>query len=201
MAYDRLGFGQSDPNPNNLGKCFVHDEARVGFRAVREQLQIGPFIAFGHSVGGGMAIAVAACAGDCMGLILESAQVFVEQHTLEGIVQAQQLFQQPGQLERLKKYHGDKAAWVLRAWIDTWLAPDFADWHLDAELRQVPCPVLTIYGEHDEYSSLRHPEHIERLAKGGTTLKVLHGGGHVPHRENADAVIDFIVRWLGTLAT
>ena len=26
------------------------------------------------------------------------------------------------QIERLQKYHGDKAAWVLGAWIDTWLA-------------------------------------------------------------------------------
>jgi hypothetical protein len=32
-------------------------------------------------------------------------------------------FAQPGQLERLARYHGDKAAWVLSAWVDTWLSP------------------------------------------------------------------------------
>src|SRR3546814_17573834 len=61
-------------------------------------------------------------------LITESAQMYAEEHTLAGIRQAKAAFAQPGQLDRLKKYHGEKAAWVLSAWIDTWLSPGFADW-------------------------------------------------------------------------
>jgi pimeloyl-ACP methyl ester carboxylesterase len=197
VAYDRLGFGQSDAHQGKLTSCFVNDEARVGFRALREHLQIEHFLAFGHSVGGGMAIVCAANDADhCDGLIVESAQVFVEPHTLDGIRQAKQLFQQPGQLQRLKKYHGDKAAWVLNAWIDTWLAPDFAGWNLDVELQQLQCPLLAIYGDRDEYSSLRHPARIDRFTKGRATLKVMEACGHVPHRENGDAVIDLVTQWM-----
>jgi pimeloyl-ACP methyl ester carboxylesterase len=199
VAYDRLGFGQSDPHPGMLTNRFVINEAHIGFRALREKLQMEHFVLFGHSVGGGIAIACAADNADrCDGLIVESAQVFVEPHTLDGIRQAKQFFQQPGQLERLKKYHGDKASWVLNAWIDTWLAPDFADWNLDAELQQVRCPLLAIYGDRDEYSSLRHPERIDYLTAGCMTLRVLPEGGHVPHREMNETVLDTVTNWLKT---
>lgn len=197
IAYDRLGFGRSDPHPGTLDRHFVHDEANGGFRAVREQLGIADFIGFGHSVGGGMAIACAAAYADhCRGLITESAQAFVEDRTVQGIRAAQQQFAQPGQLERLRKYHGDKAAWVLHAWIDTWLAADFADWNLDDTLRHVACPVLVLHGEHDEFGSFRHPERIAALAAGPASMHILADCGHVPHREQAEVVLGLIGDWL-----
>lgn len=199
IAYDRLGFGQSDPHPGKLTSHFVHDEARVAFQDLREQLHLGNFLAFGHSVGGGMAIVCAATyVNDCMGLIVESAQVFVEPHTIDGIRQAKQHFQNPDQLQRLQKYHGGKAAWVLSAWIDTWLASDFADWNLDEALKHLRCPVLAIYGNNDEYSSLRHPERIDLLTMSRTTSKVLPECGHVPHREKTEAVVAFVTQWLNS---
>ena len=83
VAYDRLGFGRSDANPRTLDANFVHDEARVGFQRLREVLDIDAFVAFGHSVGGGMAIACAAAWPEaCRALITESAQTFVEDRTL-----------------------------------------------------------------------------------------------------------------------
>src|SRR5256885_16697822 len=70
-------------------------------------------------------------------------------------------------LARLEKYHGDKAAWVLSAWVDTWLSPPFADYRLDEALERVRCPVLAIHGELDEFGSLVHPERIRDRAKIG----------------------------------
>lgn len=195
IAYDRLGFGRSDPNTAVFGPGFVEAEAREGFREVREALGIGPFVAFGHSVGGGMAIC---CAGvydtDCLALITESAQTFVEDITLEGIRVAQRSFAEPGQLDRLKKYHGDKAEWVLGAWIDTWLSPGFADWNLNEPLSQVRCPTLALHGEADEFGSPRHPERIVELA--GGRLALLENCGHVPHREQGRIVLDLVGQWL-----
>src|SRR3546814_563920 len=157
-AYDRLGLGRSDPHPGKLGLDFVDQEARQGFHPVRQALGLDRYVAFGHSVGGGMALVCAVADGEaCDALITESAQMYAEEHTLAGIRQAKAAFAQPGQLDRLKKYHGEKAAWVLSAWIDTWLSPGFADWSLDGYLRQVRCPGLALHGEHDEYRSRVHP--------------------------------------------
>ena len=116
VAYDRLGFGLSDPNPATLVRGFIEEEADGDFARLRDALDIGPFVAFGHSVGGGMAVNVAARhASDCRALITESAQAFAEDRTVAGVADAKRGFAEPGQLDRLKKYHGEKAAWVLGA--------------------------------------------------------------------------------------
>lgn len=197
IAYDRLGFGHSDPRADTLGPGFVADEAETVFPALRAQLGIGRFVAFGHSVGGGMAVHCAArYREDCEALITESAQAFVEDRTLAGIRAAQQLFADPAQVERLGRYHGDKTRWVLSAWIDTWLAPTFADWSLDAVLPQVACPVLVIHGAADEYGSVRHPEKIGRLAGGPVRVEVLADTRHVPHREREPAVLGLVAAFL-----
>lgn len=198
IAYDRLGFGRSDPPPGRLDRHFVHDEATHGFRHVREAFALERFVVFGHSVGGGMAIACAATWPEpCAALITESAQAFVEDRTVRGILDAREAFAREGQLERLARHHGDKARWVLHAWIDTWLAPDFACWNLDDALRRVTCPVLALHGEDDEYGSARHPERIAANVAGPATMHLLAGVGHVPHRERADEVLELVRDWLG----
>lgn len=197
IAYDRLGFGQSDSHPGRLTGNFIHDEAHGGFRHLREALSLDAFIAFGHSVGGGMAVACAAAYPDaCRALIAESAQAFVEDRTIAGIRDAQRTYAQPGQLERLAKYHGDKAAWVLSAWIDSWLAPEFAGWCLDDDLRRVMCPVLAIHGEQDEFGSVAHPERIASLSRGPSIVQIMGGTGHVPHHEQAERVLARVSQWL-----
>lgn len=203
IAYDRLGFGRSDPHPGMLPpRHFIHDEAQGGFRSLREALGIERFVVFGHSVGGGMAVACAASApDDCVGLITESAQAFPEDHTLQGIRDAQQHFAEPGQVERLAKYHGAKAQWVLHAWIDSWLSPAFADWRLDDDLSRVQSPALVLHGDNDEYGSVRHPERIARLVGGPVTLALLTACGHVPHREQEGVVLARIQTWLQDAVT
>lgn len=102
-------------------------------------------------------------------------------------------FAEPGQLDRLKKYHGDKAAWVLSAWVDTAVA---GLRRLEARRRaaRVKCPVLALHGEVDEYGSAAHPEIIARLTGGKQAL--LENCGHVPHREQAHIVLDTAGQWL-----
>lgn len=197
IAYDRLGFGRSDAHPGSLRLGFVEDEAQQGFTALREHFGIGDFIVFGHSVGGGMAVACAAAfASQCVGLITESAQAFVEARTLEGIRVADQQFAEPGQLQRLERYHGGKAEWVLRAWVDNWLSEHFADWSLDAVLPQVRCPLLSLHGDNDEFGSPAHPERLVELAGGPGLMRLLQGCGHVPHREQAERVLAEVLQFL-----
>ncbi len=190
VAYDRLGFGQSDPHPGRLGGDFIADEARGGFAALVGHLGMERHYLMGHSVGGGMALSIAAAEpARCLGVITISAQAFVEDRTLAGIRVAQAQFAEPGQLARLAKHHGDKAAWVLSAWIDSWLAPGFANWSLDPILPRVRCPVLTLHGERDEYGSSRHPERIVAGVAGPARYLPLAGYGHVPQRENPAVVL------------
>ena len=201
IAYDRLGFGQSDAYPGLLPLHFIGDEAGYFVAYLKSELQVEDFVALGHSVGGAMA---AACAslypGSCKGLITIAAQAFVEDRTLQGISAARDNFAQPVQLERLARYHGDKAAWVLSAWVDTWLSPPFAHYRLDAALKQVHCPVLAIHGELDEFGSLVHPENICTWAQGPCEAEIIAGGGHVPHRELPERISSRIAAFLSKIA-
>ncbi|PPC73955.1 alpha/beta hydrolase [Pokkaliibacter plantistimulans] len=197
IAYDRLGFGLSDRYPGTLPLDFIEREATTSFAAVVKHLQIERFIVLGHSVGGCMAVNIAAAFTErCEGLITIATMTFVEQQVLDGIRDAQQLFAQPGQLEKLERYHGGKARWVLDSWINTWTSEDFADWSLDQVLPQVRCPTLSIHGEKDEYGSLLHPERIVSRVAAAATLVELHDCGHVPHREKEGPVLRAIGRWL-----
>ncbi|PVE23559.1 alpha/beta hydrolase [Microvirga sp. KLBC 81] len=194
IAYDRLGFGRSDPYPGKLGSDFIRREAQHIVPQLCAQIGIAEFIACGHSVGGGMAVETAAYfQARCRALVTIAAQAFVEDRTLDGIRIAQGSFQDPANLARLAKYHGDKAAWAVSAWIETWLSPEFAHWTLDAALAAVHCPVLAVHGEQDEYGTSEHPK---RIAAGRGTAHILPNTGHVPHREREEFLIDTIQQFL-----
>ena len=201
IAYDRLGFGQSNASATPLPLSFVDDEPTGSFAALREVYQITRFIALGHSVGGCMAVH---CAGgypdQCQGLVTIAAQAFNENRTRQGIEEANVAFQAPEQFAKLAKYHGDKARWVLNAWVDTWLSPAFAEWSLIPALEQVQCPTLVLHGEKDEYGSHRQPERIARYTQGPAHCEMLPGIGHIPHREAEAVVVEFARQFIARLA-
>ncbi|RYF22359.1 MAG: alpha/beta hydrolase [Comamonadaceae bacterium] len=205
IAYDRLGFGQSDARDGTLPLDFVEEEARTSLPALRAQWGVGRYVALGHSVGAGMAAHCAAAAerGDCEALVTIAAQACVQERTLQGIREARDQFaQHPEQMERLARHHGasaDKARWVLNAWVDTWLNPAFADWTLQAALERVTCPVLALHGEHDEYGSPEQPAHIARWAAGPAQVTIIPGAAHVPHREQPEAVAGLVAQFLAGL--
>lgn len=200
VAYDRLGFGRSDPHPATLALDFIATEAEAGFAAIRRHFALDRFAVFGHSVGGGMAVNLAAHLGEaCVALITESAQSFLEDRTVRGLEEARVFFQDPLQLERLGKYHGDKARWVRDAWIESWLDPAFAGWSLRPVLPQVKCPALAIHGVDDEYGSRKHPELIAELSGGPVRLALMADTRHVPHREKEAEVVELVGGFLRTL--
>jgi pimeloyl-ACP methyl ester carboxylesterase len=197
VAYDRLGFGRSDAWHDPLPLDFIADEARHGFPVVLQQLGIERFAVFGHSVGGGMAVHCAAAWADrCEALVTESAQALVEDLTVQGLLAAKEQFKVPEQMQRLARYHRDKAAWVLEAWLGTWLSPAFRGWSLRAVLPQVTCPTLVIHGAQDEYGSASQAAFIHRHVGGAATLRLLANTGHVPHREQAAQVLALAAEFL-----
>lgn len=190
IAYDRLGFGQSDAITTRLSVDFIQQEADL-VTELLDQLEIPKVIALGHSVGGGMAVSFAAqFPSRCVAVMTEAAQSCVEQKTVDGITLAKQMFQDAEHMQRLKKYHGEKAQWVLNAWTETWLSPEFRDWNLDRDLQSLQTNLLIIHGDRDEYGSL---EQAQRLAMyGNADVHIIENCGHVPHREQPQRIVKII---------
>jgi len=201
IAYDRLGFGRSDPRTDKLSTDFVRSEASTGMAAIREAFAVDHMILLGHSVGGGMSVCAAGTYPEVTdGVITIAAQAFVEARTITGIEEARDAFSaSPDMMARLARYHGDKASWVLNAWIETWLSEAFADWTLDADLTRVRCPLLALHGDLDEYGSRAHPDRIAALAGGPARAVLLAGCHHVPHREMPDEVVRLVAEFAAEL--
>ncbi len=197
IAYDRLGFGRSSARRELPSMNFIREEAEVFFPAIRRALGITEYALFGHSVGGAMALVIAASPLEpCRAVVSESAQAFVEDRTLAGVREGRDQFKRPEQLGKLARWHGDKARWVLSAWTDVWLAPAFASWSLEPDLPRVRCPVLAIHGDQDEYGPIEFPRFICSRTGGPSELAILAGCGHVPHRERPDDVLDRVAPFL-----
>lgn len=192
IAYDRLGFGQSTKRVDPPTHRFIDEEAESVFPALCSALGLKKVIPFGHSVGGCMAIAIAGIHSQsnlCAAVVTESAQAFVEERTRSGVEAAKRHFSEAGHFGKLRKYHGSKARWVLEAWTETWLHPQFESWSLRAHLKNVRCPLLAIHGDNDEFGSVAFPRFIADEAAGQAQAVVLEGFGHVPHKENPATIL------------
>ena len=198
IAYDRLGFGQSNPHPNPPSYEFISQQAQMEFPQIKDALDINEYYLLGHSVGGAMAVNIAAIDKNCQGIITLAAQAFVEQRTLEGIKAAQKAFANDKQFSRLKKWHGEKTQWVLDAWINIWLDEKFANWSLDYCISDVACKVLAIHGELDEFGSRDFAHFIANNSGKKSTNKltnraiILEDCGHIPHKEKQQQVLSAI---------
>lgn len=198
IAYDRLGFGRSSARSALPNLDFVAEEARDIVPELLRELGIEQVVVCGHSVGGGMAIETAAHHPQRVtALIAIAAQAFVEDKTRAGIIEAKKAFADPAVLQRLEKYHGNKAHWAVQAWTEVWLDPDFADWNVDSAVAVMSAPTLAIHGERDEYGSSEHPQRIARHTNG--RVKMLPGVGHVPHRESPDLLLEAMMDFLLTV--
>jgi pimeloyl-ACP methyl ester carboxylesterase len=197
IAYDRLGFGRSSARRQLPSLRFIAEEAEICLPVIAAALGIRKLIPFGHSVGGCMAMVWAGLSGaDCPAVVSESAQAFVEERTREGVLRGKEEFSQAAMMARLEVYHGSKASWVVRAWTDIWLSPEFASWSLAGELPKVRCPLLVMHGDRDEYGSVRFPEMLCSLAGGPAEKLIIPECGHVPHREKPDVVLEAVSRFL-----
>lgn len=193
VAYDRLGYGLSDAAHSLPPSDFVAREGQAGLKPVLDQLKIERAILVGHSVGGGMAVNAAAQMPERIsGVVTIAAQAFPEDRTLKAIAEAKEQFKDDAQLARLSKYHGSKARWVVDAWTDSWLSPAFARWHVRDVLPQVKCPLFALHGEHDEYGTAVHPQVYSELAGGPSSMLLMPGTYHLPHREQPQAVAEWV---------
>jgi pimeloyl-ACP methyl ester carboxylesterase len=195
LIYDRLGHGQSDPMTQKRGKDYLQYEAWEMAPSVLKHFQIENPILYGHSDGGTIALLYAA-RFPTQALITEAAHVVVEDVTLDGIRQA--LLRKTFLVERLTKYHGDKAEALFDAWSETWLDSSFFGWDITDILPAIACPALIIQGQNDAYATQKQVELIKLgIGKKAHTV-LIPDCGHTPHKEARAFVLEKVCAFLNT---
>ncbi|HZS82413.1 MAG TPA: alpha/beta hydrolase [Stellaceae bacterium] len=199
LVYSRRGYGSSDALEAPHAVDYMHREALEVLPALLDRFAIAAPVLVGHSDGASIALIHAGGAGrDVRGLVLEAPHVFVEDVTIASIAAAKASYAASGLGRRLAPYHADPDA-AFRGWNDIWLDPEFRAWNIEAYLPAIACPVLAIQGEEDEYGTVAQLHAIRRGVAGPCELLLLPGCRHSPHRDQAEATLQAMVRFIGGL--
>jgi len=172
----------------------MHDEAAL-LPEILEAAGIADPILFGHSDGASISIIYAGSGGKARALVLEAPHVFTEEMGLRSIAKAREAFESSDLRARLSKHHRnvDAAFW---GWNRPWLDPEFRNWNLEEFLPQIDAPILVIQGEQDEYGTVKEVEAVQRGARNAEAI-LLPDCGHSPHRDQPDATLRAITKFVG----
>ncbi|GAC1336704.1 MAG: alpha/beta hydrolase [Myxococcales bacterium] len=197
FAYSRRGYGRSSAYPPPWPVRYMHDEAEL-LPEVLRAAGIGAHVLVGHSDGASIALLSAGGGGapGLQALVLEAPHVFAEEVGLRSIAELRQAYAATGLKARLARHHRDPDN-AFHGWNGAWLQPLFRAWNIEEALPGIRVPALILQGENDDYGTLAHATSIERRSGGPSTTVLVPRCGHSPHRDQPDAVIAAIVRFLG----
>ena len=199
LVYARYGYGQSNVlAEERVPVSFMHDEALKALPEVLAARGIADPVLIGHSDGASIALIYAGAGHPVRGVAVMAPHVFVEDVSVASIVAARRAFETTDLPERLGKHHRDPRR-TFYLWNDAWLDPAFRDWNIEEYLPGIRCPLLAIQGQGDEYGSMAQLDAIARQVKGPCELLKLSNCGHSPHREQPEAVLEAIRRFVGSL--
>ena len=199
VVYSRYGYGKSDPLGEDRGVRYMHDEALVTLPALIDKLAIPWPILVGHSDGGSIALIHAGAGKRAVtGVVTLAAHVLVEDVSVASIAAAKTAFATTDLRARLARYH-DNVDVMFRGWNDIWLDPDFRAWNIEEYLPGIACPVLAIQGEDDEYGTMEQMRRIGAKVK-DVELLALEDCRHSPHRDQPDAVLEAVTRFVDRIA-
>jgi pimeloyl-ACP methyl ester carboxylesterase len=202
LVYSRPGYGQSTPRPadEHWGLDFLHVQAEQVLPALLQALNVhGRYALLGHSDGGSIALIHAAKFPDRVSAaIVMAPHILVEEFGLKSIRDAREQYLNGRLRAGLARYHADvdSAFW---GWNDIWLSPDFPQWRITAELRDIQCPALAIQGVDDPYGTMAQIDGIADALPDTQLLKLTHCG-HSPHRDQPDRVISAVQAFCTRLA-
>lgn len=196
LVYSRYGYGQSDVLAEpRAGVDFMHREALEALPELVAKLELERPVLVGHSDGASIALIYAGAGHPVRAVAVMAPHVFVEPICVESIRKASEAFATSDLPQKLGKYHRDPAK-TFHLWADAWLDAAFPGWNIEEYLPGINCPVLAIQGEDDEYGTMEQLERIRRGVRGPCELVRLEKCGHAPFRDQPQATLDALTRFV-----
>ncbi|HET7594813.1 MAG TPA: alpha/beta hydrolase [Stellaceae bacterium] len=199
VVYSRHGYGGSDALSGPRAVDYMHREALETLPALRASLGLDDAILVGHSDGASIALIHAGSGRwPVRAVVVEAPHVFVEDASIASIAAARTAYEATDLRQRLARYHADVDS-AFRGWNDIWLHPDFRSWNIEDYLPGVSCPVLAIQGADDEYGTLAQIDAVERGVAGRFERLVLADCKHSPHRDQEQATLNAMARFIAQI--
>jgi pimeloyl-ACP methyl ester carboxylesterase len=195
LVHSRYGYGNSEALHEDRGVRYMHDEALVALPELLDKLAVERPILVGHSDGGSIALIHAGgTRRPVAGLVLMAPHVMVEDVSVASIAAAKVAWETTDLRAKLARYHADVDGAFL-GWNRIWLHPDFRQWNIEEYLPRIACPVLAIQGEDDEYGTMEQLDRIARAVPDAERV-ALADCRHSPHRDQPDAVLEAMTRFV-----
>jgi pimeloyl-ACP methyl ester carboxylesterase len=196
LAYDRWGYGSSDPRPSLSVPDFYEDvqDLYIFF----ESLKISKASLVGHSDGGVVALNFTGLYPERVErLVVVAAHIYVEEKMVTGIMNVREAYRREERFqEGMERIHGDKAGQVFYNWFDGWVKESNREWDLRPALSTILHPVLVVQGLEDEHAL---PKHAQDLADAlpNAELWLLEGANHMLPQDYAEEFNPKILEFLG----
>ncbi len=194
-VYSRYGSGNSDLLDEDRAVTYMHDEALLMLPKLIDQLDIENPILVGHSDGGSIALIYAGSHDRLRGLILLAPHVFVEDLSVKSIAEAKVKFETTNLPEKLARHHKDPTR-TFWGWNNIWLHPEFRNWNIEEYLPRISCPILAIQGVDDQYGTMAQVDAIAKQSGGPVEILALPDCRHSPQRDQPEAVLAAIVKFV-----
>jgi pimeloyl-ACP methyl ester carboxylesterase len=200
LVYSRYGYGGSDVLDAPFAVDYMHREAQEVLPELLAQLGIERPILVGHSDGASIALIYAGTHPESVrGLAVLAPHVFVEDISVQSIRETKVAFETTDMAGKLARYHVD-ARRTFYGWNDIWLHPDFRRWNIEEYLPRIRCPVLALQGLDDAYGTMAQIEAIAAQVAGPCELVKLAACGHSAHRDQHDATLEVVARFVARIA-
>ena len=195
IAYDRWGYGRSEPRPHLTLPGFEPD--REDLAVVLQSLELERPVLIGHSDGGTIALYFAAHHPERVErLVTVAAHIYLEPKMEPGIEGVRQAYEQDRRFRQgMRRVHGPKADQVFTNWYDGWTRQQNPEWDMRPILPKIACPALIIQGRQDEHATDQHARDIA-AAIPGAELWLAPEAAHMLPQEQPDPfnqkILDFL---------
>ena len=193
IAYDRSGYGRSDPVPETYSDGFMEREATDVLPAVLHELGVRSPVLIGHSDGASISLIAAGLESVVpLGVAVIAPHSFIEDVCIDGIRAIDS--QREPVISGLARHH-DHPRLAFERWRDVWLTPQFRDWDIRPLIERIACPVLVLQGDGDQYGTEAQVSTIVRSAPDASG-HILADCGHVAHRDQPGQIADYLVEFV-----
>jgi pimeloyl-ACP methyl ester carboxylesterase len=194
LLYSRAGQGSSEgPIAPRTRDSYLREVNEV-VPALLEHFRVDRPVIYGHSEGAGLGMLYAAISQRVKKLILESPFVIAQESSRHYIRSMASSYSGSRLQERLAQYHEDPDT-VFSSWVSQ--VGEFGDGEspFGDFIARISCPVLVLQGANDEFGTKRHLDAILAVLP-HTQHETFADTGHLPHRQQTDAVLERVSRFL-----
>ena len=194
FVFDRFGYGRSD-REEEFPADFM-GEAADDLERVLAAAEIDDCCLIGHSDGGTVALLHSVrYRGRVRAVVTIAAHVRRDELTYGQVLRHNEMYQDGKIPEWMERFHGDRAAHLLKCWTEVWQKTLYDSWDISEEIAGIEVPLMSLQGSEDAYGL---PSQLESIGKAipHAETEMIDGLGHFPQLEDPDRIVERIQRFL-----